>query len=1041
MKRILPFILAALCLSVLSCHEDIPEPEEPVKPDKPEKEELVTKSLTLRLKKMETKAAATETGGVSWEKGDAVRYANPDKGIVRTSTVGSSGGLVSLPFQFETTCKNLVAVLGGTEFSGSGKAYAIKGALRKDQDGTLGAGSVFAGVLDPQAIGEQVLAPLNAAVRFSFGMSGVRTLVFRSADGTPLCSADGQVSLTVDNNSVKASVPNPCDSVSVAVADNGTFCASLLPCVLGEGYILHAYDAEGSLVAVGSSPAAIGIRAGDLFELGRLDEVLTPTEGHGDFNWDGKDYFVTQDGAGEKNGRTWENAMSATELCAALQRGLASEDATVHMAKGTYTMHVSIGSGTYTCHFEGGYPEGLSDKNTDGRNISAYETVISGDQKGRIFQVNAPVRLYFDGIGFQSAKTEGSSEYGGVAYLNDAKAVFQVTNSRLYDNYAYRGGVISVNAGRAGFHNCVFENNSAHDRGGVFNGSSAEAFLYFNKCSFVSNHMDGGEWGTVASCNGQSTVAMNNCVSHGNYSSESSNDPTFNGQHFLTVANCTFIEETRLRGILRLENTASGKLINSIVVNTGASKPAVTMNNGQYLLTSYGHNFIGGVDGSGAQSFSIHESDKINVSSLDAQWNAVDSNYRWDVQPDDFNPATVDEVRGALTSDFLSWLASVDPEALTTDRNGRPRNAVSLRPGSYEGTHVHPSAKVQIKPSTTTYAMLREKVKLTFLNIYSATSVCVDWGDGSITTETLSANGTLAHEYANAGDYSISATAGDVSASYTITVASLLSLDKAMEELYNSNKCWVMNHRAHLADWSIPENSVAAVNASIAAGVDCLELDTHITADGVVVVCHDQTINATTNGSGTITNMTLAQIKSYNLKDRNGRVTSEKMPTLEEYLLAARGKIYVNLDYSPRTASTAQVMAVVEKLGMNGQVLYYCNSEEKMEEVLALNPDAQAYINHGFYSKLTGRGRYFIQATWNNTLTTSSGYAVNARNANAGGLLVSVNLLHVLSDYISDKHIDPSQVSSLFNVFPSCKMIMTDCPEELLTDLAGRGKR
>ena len=1039
MKRVLHILLAVSCLAVLSCKEDIQEPEVPVKPD--EKEELITRSLTLRLKKMETKVAASETGGVAWEKGDVVRYANAGNGVVRTATVGSAGGLVSLPFQFESTCKSLVAILGGTEFSGSGKAYVLRGALHKDQDGTLGAGSVFAGVLDPQASGEQVLIPLQAAVRFSFGVSGVRTLVFRSADGTPVCSADGQVNLAVDNGSVKASVPNPCDSVSVAVTDDGTFCASLLPCVLGEGYILRAYDAGGNLLAAGTFPAAIGIRAGDLFELGRVDEVLTPTEGHGDFNWDGKDYFVTQDGAGEKNGKNWENAMSAPELCSALERGLASEDATVRLARGTYKMNVTIGTGTYTCHFEGGYPEGLSDKATDGRNVTAFETVISGNEEGRIFQVNAPVRLYFDGIGFTSAKAQASSEYGGVACLNDAKAVFQVSNARLSGNYAYRGGVISVNAGRAGFHNCVFENNAAHDRGGVFNASSADAFLYFNKCSFVSNHIDGGEWGTVASCNSQSTVAMNNCVSHGNYSSESSNDPTFNGQHFLTVANCTFIEETRLRGILRLENTASGKLINSLVINTGTSRPAVTMNNGQYRLTSHGHNIIGSVDGAGAQSFLINESDKSNVPSLNAQWIAGDGNYRWDEQPDDFNPASVEEVRAVLTSDFLSWLASVDPDALTTDRNGRTRNTSCLRPGSYEGTHIHPSAKVQIKPSTTTYAMLREKVKLTFLNIYTDTSVLVDWGDGASTSETLGANGTLEHEYTSAGTYSISATAGDVSASYSITVAGLLSLDKAMDELYSADKCWVMSHRAHLADWSIPENSVAAVNASIAAGVDCLELDTHITADGVVVVCHDQTINATTNGSGTITNMTLAQIKSYNLKDRNGRVTSEKMPTLEEYLLAARGKIYVNLDYSPRTASTAQVMAVVEKLGMNGQVLYYCNSEEKMEEVLTLNPDAQAYINHSFYNKLTGRGRYFIQATWNNTLGTSSGYAVNARNANAGGLLVSVNLLHVLSDYISDKHIDPDQVSSLFYVFPSCKMIMTDCPEELLTDLAGRGKR
>ncbi len=93
------------------------------------------------------------------------------------------------------------------------------------------------------------------------------------------------------------------------------------------------------------------------------------------------------------------------------------------------------------------------------------------------------------------------------------------------------------------------------------------------------------------------------------------------------------------------------------------------------------------------------------------------------------------------------------------------------------------------------------------------------------------------------------------------------------------------------------------------------------------MVCHDQTINATTNGTGDITKMTYAEIQQYNLLDRNGRVTDEKMPTLEEFLKAGRGKIYFNLDYSPRTASTQEVMNVVKELDMMEQVFFYCNSK------------------------------------------------------------------------------------------------------------------
>lgn len=47
---------------------------------------------------------------------------------------------------------------------------------------------------------------------------------------------------------------------------------------------------------------------------------------------------------------------------------------------------------------------------------------------------------------------------------------------------------------------------------------------------------------------------------------------------------------------------------------------------------------------------------------------------------------------------------------------------------------------------------------------------------------------------------------------------------------------------------------------------------------------HDDTINRTTNGSGTISLMTLSQIKEYNLKSDSGAVTGDKVPTLDEWM-------------------------------------------------------------------------------------------------------------------------------------------------------------
>ncbi len=145
-----------------------------------------------------------------------------------------------------------------------------------------------------------------------------------------------------------------------------------------------------------------------------------------------------------------------------------------------------------------------------------------------------------------------------------------------------------------------------------------------------------------------------------------------------------------------------------------------------------------------------------------------------------------------------------------------------------------------------------------------------------------------------------------------------------------------MTHRAHTSDRTVPENSVSSVEDAIDSGAEVIECDTHVTSDGVVVVCHDQTINATTNGTGDITKMTYAELQQYNLKDRNGRVTDEKMPTLEEFLKAGVVKsITIWIILRVRRLSQ-QVVDIVKELDMMESVFFYCNSAQKAEEVLGI---------------------------------------------------------------------------------------------------------
>lgn len=60
-----------------------------------------------------------------------------------------------------------------------------------------------------------------------------------------------------------------------------------------------------------------------------------------------------------------------------------------------------------------------------------------------------------------------------------------------------------------------------------------------------------------------------------------------------------------------------------------------------------------------------------------------------------------------------------------------------------------------------------------------------------------------------------------------------------------------------------PGNTLEAAVNALSVGADILELDIHLTADNILVVRHDETIDSTTNGSGRIAEMTLAELSSY----------------------------------------------------------------------------------------------------------------------------------------------------------------------------------
>lgn len=130
---------------------------------------------------------------------------------------------------------------------------------------------------------------------------------------------------------------------------------------------------------------------------------------------------------------------------------------------------------------------------------------------------------------------------------------------------------------------------------------------------------------------------------------------------------------------------------------------------------------------------------------------------------------------------------------------------------------------------------------------------------------------------------------------------------------------------AHRGCWATaPENSLAAIETCIEAGVDMVELDVRATADGVLVLLHDDSLNRTTNSSGPIAETSFADLAATRLRIGKGGdaapLTAERVPTLEQALLRTRGRILVNLDVKVDVHDAA--MGVVDRVGVEREVLF-----------------------------------------------------------------------------------------------------------------------
>lgn len=120
----------------------------------------------------------------------------------------------------------------------------------------------------------------------------------------------------------------------------------------------------------------------------------------------------------------------------------------------------------------------------------------------------------------------------------------------------------------------------------------------------------------------------------------------------------------------------------------------------------------------------------------------------------------------------------------------------------------------------------------------------------------------------------------------------------------------VIGHRGARA--YAPMNTIPSFELALAQGAHGLELDVHRSADGYPVVVHDFSVDATSDGSGRVAEMTLAQLKALDAGSYfSPEYAGTRIPTLDEVFEAVNRRAFINVEIKSETVETDGVEEVV----------------------------------------------------------------------------------------------------------------------------------
>lgn len=208
-----------------------------------------------------------------------------------------------------------------------------------------------------------------------------------------------------------------------------------------------------------------------------------------------------------------------------------------------------------------------------------------------------------------------------------------------------------------------------------------------------------------------------------------------------------------------------------------------------------------------------------------------------------------------------------------------------------------------------------------------------------------------------------------------------------------------------------PENTLRSFQRAIEIGVDAVELDVRKTKDNELVVIHNADVNKTTNGSGSVNELTLEEIKRLVIEK------DEKVPTLKEALDFVGKRVIVLVELK-ETGIEEKTLDLIRQKGLMDNVIIISFIEDSLKKVRELSDEVTTgliYVRHKnpIQTALELKAEYLLPL-YNFT------YSANVNKAHENGLKVIVWTINKKEDVAKYRKKGVDGIAS-------------DCPDILVT--------